>query len=155
MKYREMLVKDLPETFELRIATWHNPNGREELTKMGITTESVTQMMSTSHAGWVCEVDSRIAGFAMGNQETGEMWVIAVLEDYEGRGIGRQLLQRVEDWLFSQGCKVLWLTTDPDEAVRAVGFYRHLGWKDWKMEGGDRYMRKYAAPGPSPGGSGV
>ena len=63
----------------------------------------------------------------MGNKETGEMWVIAVLREYEGRGIGRQLLRLVEEWLYSQGWKEVWLTTDPDENFRAVGFYRHEG----------------------------
>ena len=47
----------------------------------------------------------------------------------------------VEDWLWSEGWKEIWLTTDPDESVRAVGFYQRLGWKDWKLDR-DRYMRK-------------
>lgn len=78
----------------------------------------------------------------MGNQQTGEMWVIAVLPDYENRGVGRRLLTLVEDWLWSTGWKALWLTTAPDENFRAVGFYRRLGWVDWKFENGDRFMRK-------------
>jgi ribosomal protein S18 acetylase RimI-like enzyme len=52
------------------------------------------------------------------------MWVIAVLKEYEGNGIGRRLLRLVEDWLFSEGWDELWLTTDRDETLRAVGFYR-------------------------------
>ena len=58
----------------------------------------------------------------MGNLKTGEMWVIAVLREFEGRGIGRQLLARVEDWLRSEGWDEIWLTTDVDESLRAVGF---------------------------------
>ena len=145
MKIREMQITDLPEIFEVRIATWHNPNGREELTRMGITEESVARMMQEeTHRGWLCEVDSKIVGFAMGDKGTGEMWVIAVLEEYEARGIGRMLLTKVEDWLFSSGWDQVWLTTDTDETLRAVGFYRHLGWTDWKFEDGDRFMRKTA-----------
>jgi hypothetical protein len=30
-----------------------------------------------------------------------------------------------------------------------VGFYRHEGWRDWKIEGGDRYMKKLLAPASS------
>ena len=41
-------------------------------------------------------------------------------------------------WCFYDG----WLTTDVDENLRAVGFYRHLGWEDWKFEDGDRFMKK-------------
>ena len=42
----------------------------------------------------------------------------------------------------SEGWEEIWLTTDVDENLRAVGFYRHLGWEDWKFEDGDRFMRK-------------
>jgi ribosomal protein S18 acetylase RimI-like enzyme len=147
MTFREIQTQDLDAIFEIRIATWHNSNGREEMTRMGITPESVRQMMQHSHRGWLCEVNGRKVGFAMGNKETGEMWVIAVLREYEGRGIGRQLLRLVEEWLYSQGWTEVWLTTDPDENFRAVGFYRHEGWMDWKIEHGNRYMRKMIEPG--------
>lgn len=82
----------------------------------------------------------------MGDKTTGEIWVIAVLREFEGRGIGRQLLRLVEDWLWSHGWKEIWLTTDPDESLRAIGFYRHEGWQDWKIEDGARYMRKTIDP---------
>jgi ribosomal protein S18 acetylase RimI-like enzyme len=35
----------------------------------------------------------------MANGKTGEFWVIAVLPDYEMRGIGSKLLLLAEDWL--------------------------------------------------------
>ena len=140
--YRRIETVDMQAIFDVRIATWHNDNGRAELTQMGITHNSVCELMRTTHRGWLCEVQGRVVGFAMGNQATGEMWVIAVLKAYENQGIGRALLTRVQDWLFAQGHRDVWLTTDPDEAYRAVGFYRHCGWNDWKFEHGDRYMTK-------------
>ena len=140
--YREVTPNDMQAIFEVRIATWHNRNGREELSELGITHDSVRGMLSTTYCGWLAEVDCRIVGFAMGNRENGEMWVIAVLKEYEGQGIGKHLLQLVEEWLFSKGWDEIWLTTDPDENYRAVGFYRLSGWKDWKLEDGDRFMRK-------------
>ncbi len=86
----------------------------------------------------------------MGDKKTGEIWVIAVLKEFEGRGIGRQLLHLVKDWLGSEGWKEIWLTTDINESLRAVGFYRHEGWVDWKIEHGDRYMKKVIEPGAVP-----
>jgi ribosomal protein S18 acetylase RimI-like enzyme len=133
MRFRELECEDLPEIFEVRVATWHNARGREELAGMGITPESVREMMGRSHRGWLCEVDGRIVGFAMGDKESGEMWVIAVLKEFESRGIGRQLLEHVENWLRLEGWDEIWLTTDPEESFRAVGFYRHLGWTGWRM----------------------
>lgn len=140
--YRQLQWADIPEIFDVRVATWHNDNGRDELTGLGITFASVEAAMQSSHRGWVAEADSRIVGFAMGDRTNGEMWVIAVLREYEGRGIGKQLLTLVESWLKEEGWEETWLTTDVDENLRAVGFYRHLGWKDWKFEAGDRYMKK-------------
>ena len=99
MKIRGIEIEDLPSIFEVRIATWHNPNGAEELTQFGITIESVTKMLEDgSHQGWLCEEDGRIVGFTMGDRTKGEMWVIAVLKEYEGRGIGRALMNEVEAW---------------------------------------------------------
>ena len=141
--FREIGPDDMRSIFEVRVATWHNERGAEEMAELGITPDSVREMLRASHRGWLCEVDDRVVGFAMGNRDNGEMWVIAVLKEHEGKGIGRKLLALVEEWLFSEGWDEIWLTTDPDETYRAVGFYRHLGWADWKLEpGGDRFMRK-------------
>lgn len=142
IQFREIIAEDIPAIFDVRVKTWHNPNGVEELERMGITHDSVRLLMETTHRGWIAEVNGAAVGFTMGNKETGEMWVIAVLEEFENRGIGRSLMRLVEDWLVSEGCDELWLTTDPDENYRAVGFYRRLGWEDWKIEGGDRFMKK-------------
>ncbi len=142
MLYREITPDDMQAIFDVRVATWHNDRGRAELTAMDITHESVRRRMDQSHRGWLCVADGRVVGFAMGDKSTGEMWVISVLKEYEGQGIGTRLLTLVEDWLWSEGWREIWLTTDPDESFRAVGFYRRLGWEDWKMERGDRYMRK-------------
>jgi len=70
------------------------------------------------------------------------MWVIAVLPDYENRGIGAELLSRVEDWLWSAGWEQIWLTTDLNPALRAYGFYQRQGWVDHKIEDELRYMQK-------------
>ncbi|MDF1862766.1 MAG: GNAT family N-acetyltransferase [Verrucomicrobiales bacterium] len=142
MNYREITPEDVAAIFDVRIKTWHNPNGAEELERMGITYDSVRQMMMTTHRGWLGESGGAVVGFVMGNKQTGEMWVVAVLKEFENRGIGKSLMRLVEDWLVREGCGELFLTTDPDESFRAVGFYRHLGWEDWKMEDGDRFMKK-------------
>ncbi|MEM7386315.1 MAG: GNAT family N-acetyltransferase [Verrucomicrobiota bacterium] len=142
MHYRPITPDDFRSTFEVRVKTWHNRHGAEELALMGVNEESIRQRLATTHAGWLAEEEGQVVGFAMGDKETGEMWVIAVLSEFENRGIGKELLRLVEGWLVSEGCETLWLTTDPDENYRAVGFYRHLGWRDWKMENGDRFMRK-------------
>jgi len=142
VKTREITVEDIPDLFRVRIATWHTPNGREDMARLGITPATVRAMLDAgTHRGWLAERGGEVIGFAMGDRSNGEMWVIAVLKEYEGRGIGRALLAEVEAWLAAEGWDEIWLTTDIDENDRAVGFYKHLGWVDWKFDG-DRFMRK-------------
>lgn len=142
MKYREITARDVDALFEIRVATRENALSMRELENLGITPESVTHMLGDTHRGWLAETEGRPVGFAMGNRETGEMWVIAVLPEHEGTGVGGRLLGLVERWLASQGWKETWLTTDMDETLRAYGFYLSRGWKDREVKNGLRYMYK-------------
>ncbi|MFH1312415.1 MAG: GNAT family N-acetyltransferase [Candidatus Eisenbacteria bacterium] len=142
MVFREITDTDVPALFVVRVATRENTLFLEELHNLGITEESVREMLVTSHRGWLCEDRGRVVGFTMGNRETGEMWVIAVLPEYEGRGIGAGLLTLVEEWLWSAGWDEIWLTTDTDPALRAYGFYMKQGWQDSKIKDDLRYMTK-------------
>lgn len=126
---REITINDVNALFELRTKTQENRMTKEDLAALGITPASITNGLRENLKGWLCEDEGTIAGFTMGDAATGEMMVIAILPEYEGRGIGRQLMQRIENWLFSKGHKELWLSEYPDPALRAYHFYRHLGWK--------------------------
>jgi len=141
ISFRQAVADDIPSLFRIRIATWHNPHGAEELAACGITPDSVRARLETDHSGWIAFNEERPVAFAMANSSNGELWVIAVLREFEGRGIGRELMKQAEAWLFSHGWDRIWLTTFRDESARAVGFYRHLGWTDWKVDG-DRYLQK-------------
>jgi len=142
MNFREITEQDLPAVFEVRVATREHAYSMDELAELGITPESVAEMMKKDHWGYLCEMDERIVGFAMGDRSTGEMWVIAILPDYEGLGIGGKLILLVENWLKDQGCKKLWLTTGSDPGMRAFGFYLHQNWKKAEVEGEIMYFRK-------------
>lgn len=76
--------------------------------------------------GWVVEVQGQIVAFAIGNAETGNIWALFVHPDHEARGYGRQLHDTMIDWLWSQGLKRLWLSTEP--GTRAQRFYQKAGW---------------------------
>ena len=142
MNFREITEADVPELFVVRAATRENALSREQLAGLGITEASVRALMQRTHRGWLCEDNGRIVGFAMGNGETGEMWVIAILPEFWGRGIGGRLIDSVENWLWSLGHDETWLTTDKDTSLRAYGFYIHQGWSDSTIKNGCRYMIK-------------
>lgn len=56
-------------------------------------------------------------------------YVLAVLPEAEGHGIGARLLEATGQWLFDEGHEQIWLTSNPDPGVRAHGFYRSQGWQ--------------------------
>jgi GNAT superfamily N-acetyltransferase len=78
----------------------------------------------------------------MANGSTGEFWVIAVRPEYEGRGIGSELLELAEGWLWSIGWKEIWLWTSLDTRLRAYSFYRKRGWIDAEIRKNQRFMTK-------------
>jgi ribosomal protein S18 acetylase RimI-like enzyme len=142
VEFREITEDDIPDLFAVRVATHENALSREELSSLGITEESVRDKLRGSFRGWLCEVDHEVIGFAMGDRSTGELWVIAVLPECVGKGIGSRLLTLVENWLRESGCSRLWLTTDLDTTLKAYSFYRRHGWVDDRIADGIRYMVK-------------
>ncbi len=129
MTFREMTPADLPDSFLIRTAAKENPFPMESLIAIGITVESVTQLLATTHRGWVCEISGRVVGFAIGDRSSGEVWVIAVRQEHEGKGIGRRLMLLTQEWLWSEGSTKLWLVTGVAPS-RAFHLYSKLGWQD-------------------------
>jgi len=142
MNFREITKDDIQSLFAVRVATHENRLTIEELASLGITEETVEEKLAGTYKGWLCEAENLVAGFAMGDWATGELWVIDVLPEYIGKGIGSALLRKVEEWLKEKGCHRLWLTTDIDRSLKAYRFYRDHGWEDDRIEGGMLYMTK-------------
>jgi ribosomal protein S18 acetylase RimI-like enzyme len=128
--FREVREGDIEELFDVRGATRENAISREGLAARGITPVSVADSLATATTkGWVCSCESRIVGFCIGDSGAGEVLVLAVLPQFEGRGIGKTLLSLAVGWLRSFGPKRIWLGASPDPSTRAHGFYRSLGWR--------------------------
>ena len=138
-----MTVVDLPAVFQVRLSTRENAVTMEELEKdYGVTPDSFAHALSTSARGWLCEEARKVVGFAAADMSNGQILVVAVLPEHEERGVGGTLLTRAQDWLFSAGHEEIWLLANPDETVRASGFYRRYGWQpSGELVGCDRIMR--------------
>jgi len=139
---REITQADIPALFEVRPQTRENAMSVEELASVGITPASISAAINHSHRGWLFDDGGEVGGFAMGDSENAELTVMAMLPQYEAKGIGGKLLKEVERWLKSEGCSRIWLTTDLNPDLRAYGFYLRHGWYDWKTAHGLRYMAK-------------
>jgi ribosomal protein S18 acetylase RimI-like enzyme len=144
---RPINVSDIPALFRVRPLTRENALTIDELRALDITPESVASWLESSARGWLWETSAgEVVGFCMADRSTGELLVIALLPEYEGRGIGGQLMQHAESWLAESGCTRAWLTTDPDRSLRAYGFYRHRGWTERNVERGLLWMQLELQP---------
>ena len=144
MEFREILAADVPALFDLRPRTRENVMTVEELARLGLTVETLRGFLATTQKGWLCADGPKVVGFCIADRSNAELAVVAVLPEYEGRGIGGTLMGLTEAWLWECGCRRAWLTTDTDTSLRAYGFYRKRGWTDWKVERGLRWMELLA-----------
>jgi ribosomal protein S18 acetylase RimI-like enzyme len=130
LAFRETRLSDIDALFEVRARTRQNPLSRVDLAQLGITPESTAAAFgSGTIVGFVCTCEDRVVGFCSGEFVSGEILVLAVLPDYEGRGVGKQLLSSVVARLHQAGARRVWLAAAADPTVRAQGFYRALGWR--------------------------
>jgi ribosomal protein S18 acetylase RimI-like enzyme len=129
LEFRETRTGDVTACFAVRGRTREHAISREQLAAVGITPASVAADLASGRVlGRVCADDGEVVAFCSGDAETGEVLVLAVLAEYEGKRIGKRLLADVVDALRARGHRRLWLTTSPDPASRAYGFYRAQGW---------------------------
>jgi ribosomal protein S18 acetylase RimI-like enzyme len=130
LSFRPMTTQDIEAVFDVRAATAENALTPDQLRELyGITPSSVALAMASAARGWICADSGQVVGYVMGDGDTGEVEVLAVLPHYEGRGIGTGLMALVQDWLFANGHDTLFLLTNPDPDTRSYGFYRKLGWR--------------------------
>lgn len=132
---RQAVRADVPEIQRVRHAVREN-----RLTSRVISDAEVLDAIERSGRGWVVECVAQdagegeskgqpvLAGFAIGNPETGNIWALFVDPAFEARGVGRRLHDEMVAWLWLRGLRRLWLTTEP--GTRAQRFYERAGWRN-------------------------
>ena len=147
--YRPALPEDAEECVAVRGRTRQNAASEEWLRSIGVTSHSWGEnIRSGALPGHVCTVDGKVVGFCFGARATGEIEVVALLPDFENRGIGRELLDRTSKALAKLGHTRLFLGCSPDPASRSHGFYRHLGWRSTGTfdKYGDEILENFVEP---------
>lgn len=138
LKYRPALPDDAAECVAMRGKTRENAASEDWLRSIGVTPKSWGEgIQSGALPGHICTFDGIIVGYCFGARESGEIVVLALLPDFENRGIGRELLERVIRELAELGHSRLFLGCSADPMSRSYGFYRHLGWRS--TESFDQY----------------
>jgi GNAT superfamily N-acetyltransferase len=102
-----------------------------------ITPQMYADFINTLGHGWLCEIDGQVVGFSFAERADHSIWALFVLPDFEGRGIGKALLQLATDWLFELGAESVVLGTEIN--TRADRFYAAQGWRAGAVtESGER-----------------
>lgn len=130
VEYRPAQSNDVDECIDIRGKTRENAISVTCLAELGISSESWSKLVrSDLLPGFVCCFDGRIIGYCFGERRSGEIVVLALLPEFESRGIGRRLLDLVVGELRRSGITKLFLGCSADPKSRSYGFYRHLGWR--------------------------
>jgi GNAT superfamily N-acetyltransferase len=123
MIFREATVNDISEIQIVRNSVKENTLSDPAL----VPDEDCIEYITKRGKGWVCEIDSRIVGFAIADLQDDNIWALFLLPDYEHKGIGQMLQKTMLNWYFAQGKEKVWLGTAFN--TRAEAFYIKSGWK--------------------------
>ena len=107
---------------------------------------SIAEVLADSSACFLlAELDRAVIGYVLGYQHPTlhangpVLWIdeLAVVEAHQRSGVGRALMNAIEDWACERGCVMVNLATR-----RAAGFYKAMGY-----EASAAYFRKLLYPG--------
>ncbi|MGF1655868.1 MAG: GNAT family N-acetyltransferase [Verrucomicrobiales bacterium] len=127
--FRQNIADDLPELSQILAATVGNSH-------------ALGAGMKADWSGWVACRDGSPVGFAMADCGQGELLTVAVLPEFCGKGIGRELMKQAEAWLFSHGWAEIRFSIPEGGCDQALGFFQRLAWVDGKAQEGHRQLEK-------------
>lgn len=129
MAFREATLQDISQIQIVRHAVKENVLSDPGL----VTDKDCANYLVNRGKSWVCELDSKIIGFAIADLVDDNIWALFVDPHFERQGIGRKLHELMLDWYFSQDKRKVWLGTSPN--TRAASFYKKAGWMETGMHG--------------------
>ena len=124
MVFRKALLSDIEQMQMVRNSVKENM-----LSDPGLVPDrDYVEYLTNRGAGWVCIIEEGVVGFAIADVVGNNIWALFVHPEFEKRGIGKTLHDKMLNWYFSNTNKTVWLSTAP--ASRAEGFYRQAGWQE-------------------------
>ena len=100
IKVRPAKSSDIPAIFHVRTSVVVNHMTEADLETIGITRQSVEQMLEAGEAGaWCVDCEGDVVGFSLAFHKVRELSALFVLPDYEQRGFGSALLDAAVRWL--------------------------------------------------------
>ncbi len=119
---REAVADDIAAMHVIRMSVQENKLNNPLL----VTPADYLPMITQEGKGWVCTIDNLIVGFAIIDVSNRNIWALFVHPDWEAKGIGKRLHNKMINWYFNNYKEKIWLSTAPN--TRAEKFYNLLGW---------------------------
>lgn len=122
MILREARISDIKQIQMVRNSVKENILSNPDL----VTDKDCEEFLMERGKGWVCEIENQIIGFVIVDLKENNIWALFIRPEYEKKGIGKRLHDKMLDYYFSIKKEPVWLGTDPD--TRAEKFYTLRGW---------------------------
>ncbi|MFH1648311.1 MAG: GNAT family N-acetyltransferase [Patescibacteria group bacterium] len=90
-----------------------------------INEENVLEQLENSEWYSIRE-DNKIVGFTQFDLETGVIYQMNILPEYQNKGYGKKLYQHIENILKKEGFKKIELNS----SLNAINFYKKMGFKE-------------------------
>ena len=143
--------EDFSQVVDIAVVLVHNTD--RPLKQVRSEAEGVIRWASKDESAqiFVAGVDGKIVGFLMlqwpgtGWNRIAEIGWIAVLPDYQKKGIGSSLIQKMEQYAKEKGMRKVYVEPSSENKI-AVHFYIENGYKpegmrkDWYRDGEDSVM---------------
>ena len=129
MILREAVISDVPQIQKVRHSVKENVLSDASL----VTDKDCEEYLTIRGKGWLCELDGIVIGFSIVDLKEKNIWALFVHPDYEGKGIGKKLHNKMLNWYFNKTKENVWLGTTSN--TRAEKFYRLNGWKEVGIHG--------------------
>lgn len=120
LTYRPINQSDIDALYEVRMSVLENQIADQSM----IPRELVVEVLNDG-GSYACLHQEHIVGFSMATA-SGSIFALFVRPEYEGKGIGKTLLNMMLDYLKTKGVSKATLTTQPKS--RADQFYQLQGW---------------------------
>ncbi len=132
MKFSEFTEDRIPDVTEMFIKAFNTPPWSDNWTEETVSKRLTQQISSPYDYGIIGEIDGKIAGMIVGNEEQYDNELHFTIKEFctsvdcRGQGIGRKIMRELEDRLKKRGVDKIFLTTIQGEGT--VGVYEKLGY---------------------------
>lgn len=129
MTIREANIDDIKHIQIIRNSVTENTLSNPNL----VTDKACMEFITVRGKGWVSEINNQIVGFAIVDLKENNIWALFLDPNFESRGIGQALHNKMLDWYFLQTKEKVWLSTAFH--TRAELFYKKAGWTEVGLHG--------------------